>query len=71
MDVIVERRPSRPAPWHPDQRGGHRFFDHPEHVPAFDAVRYLTVEIEEFDDVDVRRVIDRTTGACGTIVTAH
>jgi len=71
MVVIVERRPSRTTPGRSRRRGGHRFFEHPVQVPAFDPERYLTVELEEYDDVDVRWVLDRTTGACGTIVTAH
>lgn len=43
--------------------------DSPEHVPAYDSDRYLTVELERFDDVDVRRVFDRTTGTYGTLIT--
>ena len=73
MGSIVDRRPDQPtrAPQTLAEAIGHRFFDHLEHLPDFDADRYLTVEVETFDDVDVRQVLDRSTGSYGTIITPH
>jgi hypothetical protein len=74
MGSIVDRRPNHQAPRAPQTLAeaiGHRFFDHLEHLPDFDAVRYLTVELETFDDVDVRQVLDTATGAYGTMITPH
>ena len=71
MSIVVEHRSGRTAaPWQIIPTiPGHRFFDRPEHVPAYDTDRYVTVELERFDDVDVRRVFDRTTGTYGTLIT--